>query len=149
MTYVLELESNNMAQQNKSEEIFKTYTPVIIFIIATFFLEQFGLTKANNLIVSVFLSMISFMVMTALLKEKYGDYPQRKKLSLQSGVLTTMFIIIFANGFLHWYKIGHMNLRWGIFFALLLIYFILLSRSVHVLRDIRLHLETSDKKGKK
>lgn len=138
-----------MAQQNKSEEIFKTYTPVIIFIIATFFLEQFGVKKATNLIVSVFLSMISFMVMTAMLKEKYGDYPQRKKLSLQSGLLTTMFIIIFANGFLHWYKIGHINLRWAIFFVLLLIYFILLSRAVHVLKDIRIQLESNDKKGKK
>ena len=133
----------------KNEEIFKTYTPVIIFIIATFFLEQFGLAKATNLIVSVFLSMISFMVMIALLKEKFGDYPQRQKLSLQSGLLTTMLILIFANGFLHWYKIGHINLRWTIFFVLLLIYFILLSRAVHLLKDIRIHLESMDKKGTK
>ena len=136
-----------MAQQNKSEEIFKTYTPVIIFIIVTFFLEQVGLEKATNLIITVFLSMISFMVMTAMLKEKYGEYPQRKKLSFQSGLLTTMFIIIFANGFLHWYKIVHINLRWIVFFLLLLIYFILLSRAVHVLRDVRLQLEKSNTKG--
>jgi len=89
------------------------------------------------------------MVMTALLKEKYGEYPQRKKLSLQSGLLTTMFVIIFANGFLHWNKIGHINLRWGIFFVLLLIYFILLSRAVHVLKAIRIKLESSEKKNKK
>jgi hypothetical protein len=138
-----------MAQKSKNEEIFKTYTPVIIFIIATFFLEQFGLTKATNLIVSVFLSLLSFMVMTTLLKEKYGDYPQRKKLSFQTGLLTTMFIFIFANGFLHWYKIGHINLRWIIFFILLLIYFILLSRAVHVLKAVRIQLESKDKKGKK
>ena len=138
-----------MLQKRKNEEIFKTYTPVIIFILVTFFLEQFGLEKATNLIVSVFLSMISFMVMTALLKEKYGDYPQRKKLSLQSGLMTIMFIIIFINGFFHWYKIGHINLRWTMFFVLLLIYFILLSRAVHVLKDIRIQLESTDKKGKK
>ena len=138
-----------MSEKRKNEEIFKTYTPVIIFIIATFFLEQFGLAKATNLIVSVFLSMISFMVMTAQLKEKYGDYPQRKKLSLQSGLMTIMFIIILANGFFHWYKIGHIDLRWAMFFVLLLIYFILLSRAVHVLKDIRMHLESTDKKGKK
>jgi len=138
-----------MSQKNKNEEIFKTYTPVIIFIIATFFLEQFGFEKSTNLIISVFLSMISFMVMTALLKEKYGEYPQRKKLSLQSGMLTTMFVLIFANGFLHWYKIGHINLRWTIFFVLLLIYFILLSRAVHILKDIRVQLESTNKKGKK
>lgn len=138
-----------MVQKKKNEEIFKTYTPVIIFIIATFFLEQFGLEKSTNLIISVFLSMVSFMVMTALLKEKYGEYPQRKKLSLQSGLLTTMFVIIFANGFLHWYKIVHINLRWITFFVLLLIYFILLSRAVHILKDIRVQLEASNKKGKK
>ena len=138
-----------MSQKNKNEEIFKTYTPVIIFIIVTFFLEQFGLEKSTNLIISVFLSMVSFMVMTSLLKEKYGEYPQRKKLSLQSGLLSTMFVLIFANGFLHWYKIGHINLRWTIFFVLLLAYFILLSRAVHVLKDIRVHLESTNKKGKK
>jgi uncharacterized membrane protein len=138
-----------MSQKSKNEEIFKTYTPVIIFILCTFLLEQFGLAKATNLIVSVFLSMISFMVMTALLKEKYGEYPQRKKLSLQSGLLTVMFIFIFANGFLHWFKIWHINLRWGIFFVLLLVYFILLSRAVHVLKDIRIQLESTEKKGKK
>ena len=138
-----------MSQKSKNEEVFKTYTPVILFILATFFLELFGLTKATNLIVSVFLSMISFMVMTALLKEEHGNYPQRKKLSLQSGLLTAMFILIFANGFLHWYKIGHINLRWAIFFVLLLIYFILLSRAVHVLKAIRVQLESADKKGKK
>ena len=138
-----------MSQKNKNDEVFKTYTPVIIFIIVTFFLEQFGLEKSTNLIISVFLSMISFMVMTALLKEKYGEYPQRKKLSFQSGLLTTMFVIIFANGFLHWYKIGHINLRWMIFFVLLLIYFVLLSRAVHVLKHIRVQLESSNIKGKK
>ena len=137
-----------MSQKKRNEEIFKTYTPVIIFIIVTFFMEQFGLEKATNLIISVFLSMISFMIMTSMLKEKYGEYPQRKKLSFQSGLLTTMFIIIFANGFLHWYKIGHINLRWTVFFVLLLIYFILLSRAVHVLRDVRLQLEKSNTKGK-
>ena len=138
-----------MLKKNNNEEIFKTYTPVIIFIIVTFFLEQFGLTKATNLIISVFLSLLSFMVMTALLKEKYGEYPQRKKLSLQTGILTTMFILIFANGFLHWYKIGHINIRWTVFFLLLLIYFILLSRAVHLLKFTRLQLKSTDKKGKK
>ena len=138
-----------MSKTKKNEEIFKTYTPVIIFILATFFLEQFGLAKSTNLIISVFLSMISFMVMTALLREKYGEYPQRKKLSFQSGLLTVMFVLIFANGFLHWNKIGHINLRWTIFFVLLLIYFVLLSRAVHFLKSIRLQLESMDKKGKK
>jgi len=138
-----------MANKSSRNEVFKTYAPVIIFIIATFFLEQFGLTKATNLIVSVLLSLISFMVMTAQLKEKYGDYPQRKKLSMQSGLLTFIFIIIFANGFLHWYKIGHINLRWSIFFVLLLFYFVLLSRAVHVLKAIRIQLESKDKKEKK
>ena len=138
-----------MSQKRKNEDIFKTYAPVLIFIIATFFLEQFGLTKATNLIISVFLSLISYMVMTAMLKENYGDYPQRNKLSLQTGILTTMFIVIFANGFLHWYKIGHTNLRWTTFFILLLIYFILLFRAVHVLKVIRNQLESTENKGKK
>lgn len=138
-----------MTIKKNKEDILKTYAPVFVFIIVTFFLEQFGLTKATNLIISVFLSLFSFMVMTAMLKDKYGDYPQRKKLGFQTGLLTTMFIIIFAHGFLHWYKIGHMNIRWTLFFVLLIIYFVLLSRAVHVLKFVRNQLEKAEKKRKK
>ncbi len=138
-----------MTNEAKGAETLKTYTPVIIFIIATFFLEQFGLTKATNLIISVLLSLISFMVKSAMLKEKYGDYPERKRLTLQTGFLSAMFILIFTNGFLHWYKIGHINLRWTIFFISLLIYFILLSRAVHVLKAIKINLDSKEKKGGK
>lgn len=138
-----------MATKSAGEETLKTYTPVIIFIISTFFLEQFGLSKATNLIISVFLSLASFMVKAAILKEKFGEYSDRSKLTFQTGILSLMFIIIFLNGFLHWYKIWHINLRWAIFFILLLIYFILLSRAVHVLKAIKIKLEGDQNKGKK
>ncbi|MFC2088052.1 hypothetical protein ACFLSX_00490 [Calditrichota bacterium] len=138
-----------MTNRNKGEETLKTYTPVIIFIISTFFLEQFGLAKSTNLIISVFLSLVSFMVKVAMLKEQYGEYSERKILTLHTGILSLMFIIIFANGFLHWYKIWHVDLRWTIFFILLLIYFILLSRAVHVLKAIKIKLESEEKKGGK
>ncbi len=138
-----------MINENKNSESLKTYTPVIIFVAATFIFKLYGVTEATNLIISVFLSMISFMVKSAMLKEKYGDYPERKKITLQSGLLTVVFIIIFFNGFLHWYKIWHINLRWTIFFILLLIYFIILFRSVHVLKTIKVQLEKRNTKGKK
>ncbi len=138
-----------MINENKDSESLKTYTPVIIFVAATFIFKLYGVTEATNLIISVFLSLITFMVKSAMLKEKYGDYPERKKITLQSGLLTVVFIIIFFNGFLHWYKIWHINLRWTIFFILLLIYFIILFRSVHVLKTIKVQLEKRNTKGKK
>jgi len=134
-----------MSQKNKNEEILKTYTPVTIFIIATFFLRLYEVSEGTNLIISVFLSMISFMVKSAMLKEKFGKYEGRKKIAFQSGLLTIVFVVIFLNGFLHWYKIWHIDVRITIYFILMLIYLILLFRAVHILKATRVELENKKK----
>ena len=138
-----------MSQKNKNEEILKTYTPVTIFIIATFILRLYEVSEGTNLIISVFLSMISFMVKSAMLKEKFGKYEGRKKIAFQSGLLTIIFIVIFLNGFLHWYKIWHIDVRITIYFILMLIYLVLLFRAVHILKATRVELENKNIKKKK
>lgn len=138
-----------MINSDQRAEAVKTYAPVIIFISATFLLKLYEVADETNLIISVFLSMISFMVKSAMLKEKYGEYEDRKKIAYQSGLLTIIFFLIFLNGFLHWYKILHINLRTTIYFILLLLYFIILFRAVHLLKDIKIKLESGDKKRKK
>lgn len=138
-----------MINSDQRAEAIKTYIPVIVFISATFLLKLYEVADETNLIISVFLSMISFMVKSAMLKEKYGEYEDRKKIAYQSGLLTIIFFLIFLNGFLHWYKILHINLRTTIYFILLLLYFIILFRAVHLLKDIKIKLESGDNKRKK
>ena len=62
-----------MKNSDQRAEAVKTYAPVIIFIFATFLLKLYEVADETNLIISVFLSMISFMVKSAMLKEKYGE----------------------------------------------------------------------------
>ena len=129
---------NSTSKENeKKHEKYKTYFPVLLFIIFTFLLEAFQIHKATNLVISVFASLFSFGVMSAMLKEKYGKMPIFKSLNWRFGLLSSLFILIIAIAFLHWYQIGHMNFRWALFFLVMLIYFILLFRSVHILHSIK------------
>ena len=86
-----------MNKEDQRTDTIKTYTPVIIFIFVTFFLRLYEVSDGTNLIISVFLSMISFMVKSAMLKEKYGNYEGRNKIAFQSGLLTIIFVVVFLN----------------------------------------------------
>ena len=137
---------NNENNINQKSEKVKDYLPVTIFILLTFLLEVFGLKKATNLVISVLVSLFTFGILSAMLREKYGELPQFKSLQKWIGLLSTMFILIVGVAILHWYQILHVNIRWLLFFICLLVYFIILLRSVKTLHEIK--LELSDKKIK-
>lgn len=123
------------------QEKFQTYFPVLIFIILIFMLEVFHLQKATSLVISVFVSFFIYGVMAARLKEKHGDLPQFKPLSLYLGLMTAMMIVILGIAIVHWFQIWHVNIRWWLFFIALLIYFIILFRAVHTLHDLKISLK--------
>jgi len=135
-----------MKNDQKNEDLFRTYKSVIVFIISIFILELYEVTESLSLIISVFLSMLTFMFQSAALKEKYGEYPQRKELTFQTGLFTVLFIIIFINGILDWYKVLHINIRTIGYFVLLLLYFIFLFKAVHILKIVRIQLENAKMK---
>ena len=126
----------------------KDFSPVTLFILLTFMLEVFGLNKATNLVISVLVSLFTFGILSAMLREKYGDLQQFKPLQKKIGLLSTIFILIIGVAILHWYQILHVNIRWILFFIFMLVYFIILFRSVKTLNDIKAGLTDKEVKGK-
>lgn len=124
----------------------KDFSPVTLFILLTFILEVFGLNKATNLVISVLVSLFTFGILSAMLREKYGELQKLKPLQKKIGLLSTIFILIIGVAILHWYQILHVNIRWLLFFIIMLVYFIILFRSVKTLNDIKAGL--TDKKVK-
>jgi len=127
----------------------KDFSPVTIFILLTFVLEIFGLNKATNLVISVLVSLFNFGILSAMLREKYGELPQFKPLQKKIGLLSVSFILIVGVAILHWYQILHVNIRWLLFFIIMLVYFIILFRSVKTLNEIKARLIEDKEKSKK
>ncbi len=125
----------------------RAYFPVLIFIALVFLLEVFGLSKPTSLVVSVFIALFILGVMSAHKKQKIGDRPEFKKFQFYFGILSVLFIGVIGVAVLHWFQIGHMNLRWILFFFILLIFFIFLFRAVHFLDSIK--PDKSDNKPKR
>ena len=134
--------------KEKSDRL-KDFLPVTLFIALTFLLEAFGLNKATNLVISVLVSLFTFGILSAMLREKHGDLPQFKPLQRKIGYLTATFVFIVGIAILHWYQILHVNIRWLLFFLFLIIYFIILFRSVKTLNEIKSAVTSSNKKSKK
>ena len=130
--------------KEKSDRL-KDYLPVTLFIALTFLLEAFGLNKATNLVISVLVSLFTFGILSAMLREKYGDLPQFKPLQRKIGYLSATFVFIIGVAVLHWNQILHVNIRWLLFFIFLIIYFIILFRSVKSLHEIKSGLTESKK----
>jgi len=122
--------------QEKSDKL-KDFSPVTIFIFLTFVLEIFGLNKATNLVISVLVSLFTFGILSAMLREKYGELPQFKPLQKWIGLLSVSFLLIVGVAILHWYQILHVNIRWLLFFVIMLVYFVILFRSVKTLTEIK------------
>lgn len=127
----------------------KDFLPVTLFIVLTFLLEAFGLNKATNLVISVLVSLFTFGILSAMLREKHGDLPELKPLQRKIGLLTATFVFIVGVAVLHWYQILHVNIRWLLFFLFLIVYFIILFRSVKELNGIKSQLQGSKKNPKK
>jgi hypothetical protein len=121
----------------KSEKV-KAYLPVTVFIVLILLFEAFGLKKATGLVLAVFVSLFILGVMAAGLREKVGDLPELKSVQFYIGLLSFLFLIIIGVAFLHWYQIWHVNVRWILFFSILLIYFVVLFRVVHIIFDLRM-----------
>jgi hypothetical protein len=125
------------AMTEKSEKV-KAYLPVSVFIVLIFLFEAVGLKKATGLVLAVFISLFILGVMAAGLREKMGELPELKSLQFYFGLLSFLFLIIIGIAILHWYQIWHINLRWILFFSILLIYFIILFRAVHIIFELRM-----------
>ena len=132
--------TENMDDISERSKKLKDFFPVTIFIILTFLLEVFGLSKATNLVISVFISLFSFGILSAMLREKFGDLDELKPLQKKIGILSVTYVFIIGIAVLHWYQILHVNIRWTLFFVVLILYFFLLFKAVNMLHLIKSNL---------
>ena len=123
----------------------KNFLPITMFIVFTFLFEAFGLSKATNLVISVFISLTIFGISSAMLREKHGDLPQLVALQKKVGLLSFVFLLIIGVAFLHWNQILHVNIRWILFFIVMLVYFIILFKAVSNLNTIQMNLNKGNK----
>ena len=122
--------------EQRSDKI-KAYFPVLIFIVFIFLLEAFKIDKPTSLSVSVLVSLLSLGVIIVKLRQRSGNSLELKPISFILGILTFIFILTVGVAIIHWYQIGNLNLRWGLFFLVMLIYLILLFHALHRIKDIR------------
>lgn len=137
-----------MDQSAKTKTVI-TYLPVFVYILLTFLLQAFEVGRMTNLLVSAFAALFVFGVQAAELKNKYGEYEGRASLSKYTALLSSVFIIICGNAYLHWNKVLHVDFRIAIFFGLTLIYLVIIFRAVHSLNEIKTALEKTDLQKKK
>lgn len=134
--------------KEKSDRL-KDFLPVTLFIVLTFLLEAFGLNKSTNLVISVLVSLFTFGILSAMMREKYGDLPQFKPLQRKIGYLSVTFVFIVGVAILHWNQILHVNIRWLLFFLFMIVYFVILFRAVKTLNEIKSKLLSNMKSKKK
>jgi hypothetical protein len=84
--------------------------------------------------------------MAAKVRQKHGELAIFRPLNVYLGTLTFLMILIVGVAILHWFQLVHINLRWILFFLVLLLYFIALFRAVHTLHQIVLSLKGKEPK---
>jgi len=140
---ILQLGKKTMetTQQNKLFEM----APILVFIIAYFIFHLFSWSEATQTILAVFFSLLSFFVLASDFKSELKDKKIKldvNKLNYFSGLLTVIFLLLFAQGFLHWKSLLPLGYRMAIQYLLLLIYFIAAFRAMRVLISYKRMAET-------
>jgi hypothetical protein len=124
-------------QNNKLYE----FLPIISFLVIYFFMQIFEVMEATKISLSVSVSFITFLVMVNIIKdEKEFSAVQIRQLNFYTGILSVMLILVIGSGFLSWYRLVSNLLRSAIPLFLLLVYFILLFRSMRILAAYRIIL---------
>lgn len=130
-----------MENQNQKQKLYE-FLPILTFIGIYFLIQAFDWMEATKIIIGVSISFITYIVMTSLLKEdKELNTSHTKQLNFQLGILSLFFLLIFLSGFLHWYRLISNVTRMGILLLLLLLYFIVLFRSMRILTVFKNTLE--------
>lgn len=133
-------------QETTQKQKFLEFLPVFIYLVVYFMVQAFDWMEATKIMIGVAASLITFLVMTSLVKEDHDiSGVQIKRLNFQIGLLSLFFLLLFLSSFLAWYRMVSNLLRSGILFFILLIYLVVLFRSMRILSEIK---QISEKKKK-
>jgi hypothetical protein len=129
----------------RQKEMLSQMAPVFGFVAIMFISEAFSWMPATKIVWATLVSLIIYFIMVADLKERSKEILSIKKMNFFSGILTLIFILLFASGFLDWYRVLPQFQRLSIILLILLIYFIVLFRAMRIYLE---YLEIIKRKGK-
>jgi len=126
-----------MDSENQKQK-FIEFLPIFSYLVVYFLLQSFDWMEATKIILGIVASLLTFFVMSSLTKEDHElSGEQIRRLNFQIGLLSLLFLLLFASGFLAWYRMVSNLWRNGILFSLLLIYLVVLFRSMRILAEVK------------
>jgi hypothetical protein len=134
-----------MDNGNQKKKLFE-FLPILGFLIVYFLVQSFSWMEATKIIIAVIVSFSTFMIMVSLFKEDYElNQAQQRQINFQIGFLTLVMLLMLVSGFLSWYRIVSNFMRIGILFIMLLVYFVVLFRSMRILSQYKNVLKPKQK----
>lgn len=134
-----------MDNGNQKKKLFE-FLPILGFLIVYFLVQSFSWMEATKIIIAVIVSFSTFMIMVSLFKEDYElNQAQQRQINFQIGFLTLVMLLMLVSGFLSWYRIVSNFMRIGILFIMLLVYFVVLYRSMRILSQYKNVLKPKQK----
>jgi hypothetical protein len=129
----------------RQKQMLSQMAPIFGFIFVMFVTEAFRWMMATKVVWATFTSLLIYFIMVADLRARSKGVLSIKKIDPLTAMLTAMFLIVFASGFLDWYHILSQFQRMAIILFVLLIYFVLLFRAMRTYLEF---LEIVKQKGK-
>ncbi len=129
----------------RQKEMLSQMAPVFGFIVTMFISEAFSWMPATKTLWATAVSLLIYFIMVADLRERSKGIVSIKKMNFFSGILSIMFILIFASAFLDWNRVLPQFQRLAIIYLILLIYFVILFRAMRIYLE---YLELVKRKGK-
>lgn len=134
-----------MDNGNQKKKLFE-FLPILGFLIVYFLVQSFSWMEATKIIIAVIVSFSTFMIMVSLFKEDYElNQAQQRQINFQIGFLTLVMLLMLVSGFLSWYRIVSNFMRIGTLFIMLLVYFVVLYRSMRILSQYKNVLKPKQK----
>ena len=131
--------------ESNQDHKFIKMAPVLAFVAGYFFFHIFDWIEATHIIWATWVSLVTFLFLAADLKMEHKGKASFKKLSFYSGLLTLISIIMFLQGFVHWYRWLPKMSRMILLFSILLVFFFVLFSAMRKLLELKLKLESNVK----
>lgn len=135
----------------RSEQTKKMFEmlPLLAFVAAYFVFHLFDWQEVTCAIWATLVSLLTFLFLVADLRMEHKKALNWRQLEYYGAVLTFLFLLIFAQGFIHWHRMLTFYWRSAIFLLLLLIYFIILFRGIRIFLYMRDMVQTLEQTGSK
>ena len=122
--------------------------PLLAFVAAYFVFHLFEWQEVTCAIWAALVSLLTFLFLAADLRMEHKKALNWRQLEYYSAALSFLFLLIFAQGFIHWNRMLTFYWRAAIFVLLLLIYFIVLFRAIRIFLYMRDMIQTLEQSGK-